>query len=347
MLSGLNLTNRRALYSLAGLLLIVAAACAPSATPTPTVVERQVVVTPTPAPKPTIVFSDLNWPSARLQNRIAMFIVEHGYGYPVGRVSGDTIALFSSLINGDTQVTMEVWLPNQRDAWDEALASGAIIPVGRSLDDNWESAFVVPQYVLDENPGLRSVQDLRRFRDLFVTPDSNGKARLVTCVVGWACHEVNRQKIAAYGLTDVVETVGPETAADLFASLEGAYAQRGPWLGYMWGPTRTAAELNLAVLQEPPCARGQLPREGCAYPTSRVMVAVHPSLITQAPEVVEFLRRWDFSAPSQLAAEEWMAQNEAGVDAAAIWFLRNNQYWPQWVPPDVERRVRAALAARS
>ena len=28
--------------------------------------------------KPTIVFSDLRWESARLQNRIAMFIVEHG-----------------------------------------------------------------------------------------------------------------------------------------------------------------------------------------------------------------------------------------------------------------------------
>ena len=33
-------------------------------------------------PKETIIFGDLNWSSALLQNRIAQFIVEHGYGYP-------------------------------------------------------------------------------------------------------------------------------------------------------------------------------------------------------------------------------------------------------------------------
>ena len=39
--------------------------------------------------KPTIVFSDLTWDSVRLQNRIAMFIVEHGYGYPELEADGD------------------------------------------------------------------------------------------------------------------------------------------------------------------------------------------------------------------------------------------------------------------
>ena len=34
------------------------------------------------ATKETIVFSDLNWTSAQVQNRIAQYIVEHGYGYP-------------------------------------------------------------------------------------------------------------------------------------------------------------------------------------------------------------------------------------------------------------------------
>ena len=29
----------------------------------------------------TIIFSDLNWTSAQIQNRVAQFIVEKGYGY--------------------------------------------------------------------------------------------------------------------------------------------------------------------------------------------------------------------------------------------------------------------------
>ena len=32
--------------------------------------------------KEPIVFSDLNWTSAQVQNRIAQYIVEEGYGYP-------------------------------------------------------------------------------------------------------------------------------------------------------------------------------------------------------------------------------------------------------------------------
>ena len=38
--------------------------------------------------KETIVFSDLNWPSAEIQARVAAYIVEHGYEYPVELVRG-------------------------------------------------------------------------------------------------------------------------------------------------------------------------------------------------------------------------------------------------------------------
>ncbi len=375
MLRALKSSPLLALAGLGIILLLAALACGASAPPAPVVVEKEVIkevpkevivekevirevtkevvvekevevlVTPTPAPKETIVFSDLSWDSAQLQNRIAMYIIEKGYGYPVDNIFGDTVALFTGLIKGDTQVTMEIWLPNQQEAWDKAVSQGEVIGVGKSLDDNWQSAFVVPTYVVDENPGLSSVQDLREFKDLFVTPDSKGKARLVSCVIGWACEEQNEQQVAAYGLDDVIELVAPGSSAALFASLEGAYLKGDPWLGFMWGPTKTAAELDLTILEEPDCPVGKGPETGCAYPTARVLVAVHPSMITRAPEVVEFLRRWDFKAGSQVAAEGWMAENEATVEEAAVWFLRNDDIWTGWVPEDVEGRVREALAA--
>ncbi len=96
--------------------------------------------------KPTIVFSDLKWQSARIQNRIAMFIVEHGYGYPVDQISGETRVLWDNLLDGDSLVTMEIWLPNQQEAWDKAIIDGAVIPLGKSLDANWQG-FVVPTYL--------------------------------------------------------------------------------------------------------------------------------------------------------------------------------------------------------
>ena len=75
--------------------------------PVTQIVERTVVVEATPAPpaaKETIVFSDLDWSSAQIQNRIAQYIVENGYGYPTSVVYGSTLPLFQGLRAGDTQV---------------------------------------------------------------------------------------------------------------------------------------------------------------------------------------------------------------------------------------------------
>ena len=101
------------------------------------------------AAKATITFADLDWDSAQIQNAIARRIVEDGYGYPTDAIFGGTIPLWQGLVGGDIDVTMEIWLPNQKDVWEPAMAKGQVIPVGKSLDDNWQSAFVVPAYVVE------------------------------------------------------------------------------------------------------------------------------------------------------------------------------------------------------
>ena len=125
--------------------------------------------------KPTIIFSDLNWSSALLQNAAARIIIENGYGYPTDAVAGGTIPLMQALSAGDTNVTMEIWLPNQQAAWAEATAAGTVTEIGDSLSSvAWQSAFLIPQYTADANPGLRSVEDLKdeKYWKLFVRPET-------------------------------------------------------------------------------------------------------------------------------------------------------------------------------
>ena len=136
-----------------------------------------------------IIFSDLNWASAQTQNRIAQFIIEHGYGYETDVVFGATIALLQAMRRGETNVNMEIWLPNQEEAWLEATADGTIETVGHSLGQDWQSAFVIPRYLQEQHPELDTVEDLKDpdCKELFDTPETGGKARLVSCVIGWAC----------------------------------------------------------------------------------------------------------------------------------------------------------------
>ena len=304
--------------------------------------QQQAAEAEAPAEKETIVFSDLNWLSAEVQTRIVAFIVEHGYEYPVDMIAGDTVSLWQGLINDDTQVTMEIWPAQQ--PWIDELEPGVIELLGDSLDENWE-AWVIPQYVKDENPGLVSVSDLPDYQELFVTADSRGKARFVSCIAGWACEQVNANKVIAYELEDVLDVVDPGSGAALFADLESTYARGEPWLGYMWGPTKPSATLDLYILEEPEwteeCWNSH---QGCAYPSSEVRIAVNASLIDRAPDVIEFLRAWDFGAAEQVQTEIWISDNNESPDAGAIWYLRNYEsVWSQFVTADAAERILAAL----
>ena len=111
--------------------------------------------------KPMLVFSDLDWPSAQLQNAIARRILEDGYGYETDAIFGGTVPMLEALRRGDTNITMEIWLPNQQEAFDEAISAGTIEVIGNSLEDNWQSAFIIPNYTAEAYPNLRSVEDLK------------------------------------------------------------------------------------------------------------------------------------------------------------------------------------------
>lgn len=169
----------------------------PATTPTQTAT-RTLTATPAAtvssvpeAPKEPIVFAGLTWDSASLQNAIAMYIIKNGYGYPSISITGKASTLWENLTNGEVHVFMEVWLPNQEKEWTDAIGVGSIIPLGKSLDENWQSAFVVPTYVIKGDPSreieplapdLIKPEDIRKYQDLFARPESGGKAVLVSCL---------------------------------------------------------------------------------------------------------------------------------------------------------------------
>ena len=321
-----------------------------TATPTPT--PAVPTATPPAVPvKPRLVFSDVSWDSVQIQNAIVRKIAELGYGYETDAVYGHTIPLFEALVRGDTNITMEIWLPNQHAAYEAALASGAIVDLGKSLADNWESAFIIPQYTKDANPGLVRVEDLRRpeYMELFVTPDSGGKARALGCRNGWSCAEVNEEKLQAYGLTDFVWIQDPGSHAALHAEIIGAFEKGEDVLFYYWGPTTLTDRLERKyggyyILEESEYTDAcWAAGKGCAYAISEVYIAVRHELIEAAPDIVELLRNWDFTGPLFIAAANYLAETDASYEEVAAWWLRNTDEWKEWVAPGVAEKVLAGL----
>ena len=321
------------------------------------IVEKIVEVAPQ-KDKRELVFGGLNWDSALVQNGVARYIVENGYGYETSQIEGATVPLFQGLRKGDIDITMEIWLPNQNAVWNEAIKDGTVIPVGRSLEDNWQSTFIIPGYLADANPGLVNVQDLKKdeYKSLFTEPDSGGKAVLLGCIASWSCRAVNEGQLEAYGLNDHVELRDPGTAGALAAAIQGAYLKEDPILFYYWGPTALATALDMRLLEQPDpseCANND-PVNGCEFPAAEIMIAMNTSLVDEAPELISFFRKWDWSAVNQLAADSWYADNKDNYDtsedaysATGVWYLKNNDGWKTWVPADVLASVEAALANES
>ena len=338
---------RRFTLTVALVVFLISAACT-QVPPVPNAADAQGMAPE--APKQTIIFSDLNWSSAQVQNRVAQYIVEKGYGYPTDVVFGSTLPLFQGLRKGDTHVTMEIWLPNQDEAWEEAQMASEVVEIGESLGKDWQSAFVIPAYLQEQYPELDSIEDLKdeQYKALFATAETGGKARLVSCVIGWSCEEVNAAQIAGYELSDHVHVVNPGDGAALNADIYSTYEKGEPWLGYQWGTNDPALLLDLVRLEEPPYSdECWFTTKSCAYEDATILIAVYPDLLSTAPDVIDMLRAWDFNIDIYKEVAAWQNENsDASANDAALWWLNSkSDLWSSWVTADAATAIQAALAA--
>ena len=298
-------------------------------------------------PKDPIVFNDLGWDSALSQNRIAQYIVEKGYGYPTGVIEGGTTVAVPALRRGNSDVMMELWLPNAREAWEEATVAGEVVSLGESLSKLSQSAFMIPAYVQEAHPELDSVEDLKeeQYRKLFATAESGGKARLVSCPDGWACNVVNEVQVDGYSLSGHVHIVVPESEAALHSELFDLYEKGQPWLGYLDSSMAPALKLDMIRLEEPPYSHEcWATTKACAYDETTLLIAARPELLMRAPEVASMLRKWDLSTGDYTSMSLWRIDNDASHADTAVWWLNNNaSIWRQWVTDEAANAIQEAL----
>ena len=312
-------------------------------------------------------FSNPHWQSVRIQNAIVRKIAEIGYGYRTDSGRERESESFVFMVRGWINIAMEVW--SNQPEYEVGFATGALVDLGKSLADHWQSAFIIPQYTKDANPGLVSVEDLKKpeYKQLFVTPGSDGKARALGCVIfpdvskpqtlwgRWLCAEYNEEKIAAYGLTEFVQTHNPGSHAELDAEIITAYEKGEDVLFYYYGPTKLTDRLEREfggyyILEEPEYTDACWAADkGCAYATEEVHIAVHPVLLEgdpkqeAAPDIVELLRNWHITGPLLIAAVNYQDDTGASDDEVATWWLRNTEEWKSWVAPGVAEKVLAGL----
>ena len=302
-------------------------------------------------PKGTLVMADLDWDSAQIHNRIAAFILEHGYNYEIEYIYGSTIPLFVGLAQGDIDISMEIWVENQQEAYLEAVGAGKVVDLGGNFLDNWQG-WLVPTYMIDDGllPADISVDNIGQYWELFQDPEDPDKGRFYSCIIGWACELINAEKMQVYGLDQTFNVFEPGSGTALLTSMVSAYEQHEPWFGYYWSPTPALGKYDMTVVSEPAFDTAVWENNhGCGFPAVTVDIVVNADLLTRAPEVIEFLQAYDTDAAMTNAALAFYddvdaSTTEAALMEAAEWFLGEYEdVWTEWVPADVAAKVRAAL----
>ncbi len=307
-----------------------------------------------------IVFAGLDWDSNAFHTAVAQRVLRDGYGCEVDLIPGSTIPLINGMARGDVHLIMEVWRSNTPPAWTAGVAAGKLIEVGLNFPDATQGWFV-PRYLVEgpqaPAPGLKSVADLPRYKALFSDPEEPAKGRFLNCIAGWQCELFNSKKLQAYGLADHFTNFRPGTGAALDAAILSAVKRKRPVLFYYWGPTWLLGQIGaeLVMLHEPPydAAKWQAlaavkdpkdARDATAYPVVEVLIGANKAFLDQAPRLHAFLKNYRTSSQLVSEALAYMQETKGSADDAARQFLKAHPaVWQAWVPPEVARRVKAAL----
>jgi glycine betaine/proline transport system permease protein/glycine betaine/proline transport system substrate-binding protein len=302
--------------------------------------------------KTKVVFGDSGWDSMRFHNAVAMYIGKVAYNLAPEEVSGTTAITYTALKSGDIDVFMETWTDSLATYKDD-LAKGDIKELSINYDDNTQG-FYVPRYVIEGDssrgiapmaPDLKSVEDLKKYSNIFSDPDDTSKGRLYGAISGWEVDKVMRNKYNYYGLDQFYNYMDPGSDSALAAAISSAYEKGKPIVAYYWEPTWITGKYDLVLLEDAPYDEAVYAQGQCEFPSMKVTVAVNSKLEKTAPDFYEFLSHYRTSSELTAEALSHIQETKASYEDTAIWFLKqHDDLVGKWLPADKAELVRKALS---
>ena len=294
-----------------------------------------VVVTAEESTDPIKIITN-NWTSQLvLSNVVGQLLQKQGYN--VEYTPSDTQLQYTALANGDMDFQIEVWEGSQADAFDKAVAGGAL-DLGAhdaiTREDWW-----YPSYVKEVCPGLPDWKALNACADKFATAETQPKGRFVGPPADWGKHYSERIEALKMNFQEV--PVGQ--AATLWAELQAAFDRKEPVVLFNWTPNFIEAKFPGEFVEFPRYEKAchDDPKWGenpdaiydCGAPASGYLKkAGSKQLAEKWPKAMEILKKVNFTNP-QIAAAAAMVDVDGMTpeDAATKWVSENEAIWKTWL----------------
>lgn len=301
-----------------------------------------------------IVFADAGWDSARFHNAVAAIIAENVYGYTTRDVTGGSTILHEGLLKGEIDVHMEIWTDNII-SYDQDVKDGKLKEVGLNYNDN-NQGFYVPRYMVEGDsergikalaPDLKSVADIKKYKDLFIDAEDSSKGRIYGAIPGWEVDTIMYNKFMYHGLDEEFIYFRPGSDAALSSAFTSAYEKGEPIVGYYWEPTWLMGKYEFILLEDAPYDENTYKEGKTALPSVDVTIATSNKFYESNKEYVEFLGKYNSSSELTSLALSHMQDTGDDYRATAIWFLTgHDELIDEWLEPEEADILRLSLGSK-
>ena len=300
-----------------------------------------------------VILGDAGWDSLKFHNAVVGFIAKNGYGLETEIMNGSTPIIMTGLGRGDIDVLTEVWTDNIA-TYEEDIKNNKYQELGVNFDDN-RQGFYVPRYVIEGDakrgikalaPDLKTVEDLKKYSDVFVDEEVPSKGRIYGAIPGWAIDEILFAKYNYYGLDKNYNYFRPGSDATLSASFMKAYREGVPIVGYAWEPTWLFGKLDLVLLKDAPYNKEGFRKGETEIRSVRVTVGSSNKFAKSNPDFAKFLGNYHTSSDLTAKALAYIMDNKVSYDDAAMHFIKTHEELVKgWMPADKFAKVEKAITA--
>ncbi len=300
----------------------------------------------------TITYAEPNWMSTLFVNQVMKIVLEEGYGYKTEPVEATNVALVEALCNNEVDIHTYI-AELSFETYEELRDNGELIECGALHDDGMQGVYV-PTYMIEGDeergiepitPDLKTIDDLKDYPEIFQDPEDPDKGVFYNAPADYLAANVLNHKLETYGLTDYYNIVTPGSQSAEDATLEAAYEKGEPWVGYGFVVSYMYSQFDITKLEDRCDYDPELYNEengyACDFVLDKYMVCCSTSFEDKAPEIKEFLSKFQLSGETIAGGIGYMTNNDdpEGDDAALDWMKQNEETWKTWVPEDIAQNI--------
>jgi len=287
-----------------------------------------------------ITIARMQWPTAALLAEIHARILAAELDCTVQVIPGDLATTASSMsTTGQPAVAPEMWITRVPEIWNAAIAAQTVRPAAPSFDIETFEGWFIPAYLAEAVPELTSVTALAANYQIFAGQEIKG--RLLSCPIDWGCAVINRNLLAAHGLTNMFEVVEPANRFELDTLIAEAVSRREPVLFYYWQPNAILAQFDFRPL-DMGAFNGEaftcLGRRGCSAPQpssfapEQAVAALAEWVFAEAPGLARYFQRATMPVAAMNAMLLALSEPGATVESVAERFVADEaEIWRPWL----------------